>query len=69
MKSELGKTNNSLKFYDRLNYLNCTLEDLTAIEDNKCFFDAIVMSEVVEHVTNLSEFIKNSTELLKVSTI
>lgn len=65
-ESELKKSNNNLKFYDRLNYLNCSLEDLAAIEDNGCFFDSIVMSEVVEHVANLKDFIKNSARLLKV---
>ena len=66
VQSELNKSNNNLKFYDRLNYLNCSVEDLAAIEDNSGFFDAIVMSEVIEHVANIKDFVYNSTKLLKV---
>jgi 2-polyprenyl-3-methyl-5-hydroxy-6-metoxy-1,4-benzoquinol methylase len=42
------------------------LEDLAAVEENNGYFDAVVMSEVVEHVNNLNEFLINSTKLLKV---
>lgn len=54
------------KFYDRLRYIHCTVEDLTAVEENFDYFDAIVCSEVVEHVNNLPEFLSNSVKLLKV---
>ena len=67
MESELKKSKNTLKFYDRLNYLNCTIEELAAIEDNSNYFDAVVMSEVVEHVNNLPDFLFNGSKLLKVS--
>ena len=46
--------------------LKGSLEDLSSIEDNKDYFDAIIMSEVVEHVNNLSDFLANSANLLKV---
>ncbi|RNA29017.1 hexaprenyldihydroxybenzoate mitochondrial [Brachionus plicatilis] len=55
----------SCKFYDRLRYIHCTVEDLTAVEENYDYFDAVVCSEVVEHVNNLPEFISNSAKLLK----
>lgn len=55
------------KFYDRLRYIHCTVEDLTAVEENFDYFDAIVCSEVVEHVNNLPEFLSNSAKLLKVN--
>ena len=38
------------------------------VDDNQEYFDAIVISEVVEHVNNLDDFLMNSTQLLKVST-
>lgn len=66
VESELKKSKNTLKFYDRLNYLNCTIEELAAIEDNSNYFDAVVMSEVVEHVNNLPDFLFNGSKLLKV---
>lgn len=63
-QEKLGVENS--KFYDRLRYINCTVEDLVAVEENFNYFDAIVCSEVVEHVNNLHEFISNSGKLLKV---
>lgn len=36
------------------------------VDDNQEYFDAIVISEVVEHVNNLDDFLMNSTQLLKV---
>jgi 2-polyprenyl-3-methyl-5-hydroxy-6-metoxy-1,4-benzoquinol methylase len=42
------------------------LEDLTLSEQNFEYFDAIVMSEVVEHVNNVDIFISNAAKLLKV---
>jgi 2-polyprenyl-3-methyl-5-hydroxy-6-metoxy-1,4-benzoquinol methylase len=44
-----------------------TLEDLAEVEDNQEYFDAVVMSEVVEHVNNLDDFLANSSRLLKAS--
>jgi 2-polyprenyl-3-methyl-5-hydroxy-6-metoxy-1,4-benzoquinol methylase len=96
-QKQFEDSNGELKFYERLNYLNCkigqthththtqsnsiqifklfffffntlsgTIEELAAIDDNKSYFDAIVMSEVVEHVNNLKDFLFNATHLLKV---
>lgn len=67
LQSEMQKSNNTFKFYDNLSYLNCSLEDLAAIQDNSGYFDAIIMSEVVEHVANLNDFVENSAKLLKVN--
>lgn len=64
-ETQYNKTNGNAKFYERLRYINCSLEDLAGVDDNKEYFDAVVMSEVVEHVNNLNEFLINSTELLK----
>jgi len=64
-EQEYEKTSGKASFYERLRYINCSLEDLSSIEDNKDYFDAIIMSEVVEHVNNLSDFLANSANLLK----
>ena len=56
-------------FYDRLRYIHCAVEDLAAVEENWGYFDGVVMSEVVEHVSNLEDFMKNSIKLLKVRTL
>lgn len=55
-----------VRFYDRLRYINCAIEDLAAVEENWGYFDGVIMSEVVEHVANLEDFMKNSIKLLKV---
>jgi polyprenyldihydroxybenzoate methyltransferase / 3-demethylubiquinol 3-O-methyltransferase len=65
-ESEIEKSNGKAIFYDRLRYLNCSIEDLASVNENTNYFDAIVMSEVVEHVNNLNDFLTNSTKLLKV---
>lgn len=64
-QTESEKSNGMSKFYERLRYLNCSIEDLASVEENNNYFDAIVMSEVVEHVNNLDDFLVNSTKLLK----
>jgi 2-polyprenyl-3-methyl-5-hydroxy-6-metoxy-1,4-benzoquinol methylase len=46
--------------------LSGSVEELASVEENKNYFDAIVMSEVVEHVNNLDYFLSNCTKLLKV---
>jgi Ca-activated chloride channel family protein len=51
------KSNGKAIFYDRLRYLNCSIEDLASVNENTNYFDAIVMSEVVEHVNNLNDFL------------
>jgi 2-polyprenyl-3-methyl-5-hydroxy-6-metoxy-1,4-benzoquinol methylase len=58
---------NNSRCYDRLRYINCAVEELTNVEENWNYFDGVIMSEVVEHVNNLEEFMKNSLKLLKVS--
>lgn len=52
-------------YLDRLRYINCTIEDLASVEENNNYFDGVVMSEVVEHVANLNDFMANSIKLLK----
>jgi ubiquinone biosynthesis O-methyltransferase len=64
-ESQYEKSNGLLKFYERIRYFNCSLEDLAMCEENFNYFDAIVMSEVVEHVNNLDDFLINSCKLLK----
>ena len=66
VESEYEKSNGRATFYERLRYLNCSIEDLAGVEENTNYFDGIVMSEVAEHVNNLEEFLVNSTRLLKV---
>ena len=67
ISNEMEQTNNTSKLGENLTYINCTLEDLAGVEDNENYFDAIIMSEVVEHVNNLSDFMRNSSRLLKVN--
>lgn len=64
-ETEYHKTNGNAAFYERIRYINCTLEDLADVDDNIEYFDAVVMSEVVEHVNNLEGFLTDSTKLLK----
>ncbi len=66
-ESQYNKTKSEM--YERLRYINCTVESLAEVEDNHGYFDAVVMSEVVEHVNNLEGFLKDSSILLKVSGI
>lgn len=67
VESEIERSNGkNSKFYDRLRFINCTIEDLAVVDDNFNYFDAIVCSEVVEHVNNLNDFVTNSVKLLKV---
>jgi 2-polyprenyl-3-methyl-5-hydroxy-6-metoxy-1,4-benzoquinol methylase len=61
-----SKKSNDVKILDRLRYVNCALEDLTLSEKNFEYYDAIVMSEVIEHVDNVEMFINNASKLLKV---
>jgi polyprenyldihydroxybenzoate methyltransferase/3-demethylubiquinol 3-O-methyltransferase len=64
-QTEFEKSREQAKFYKRLRYLHCTVEELAAVEENSGFFDAVVMSEVIEHVNNVSTFVENSALLLK----
>lgn len=61
--SEYERTGQS--YCKRLSYLNCTVEELASVEDNAGYFDAVVMSEVVEHVNNVGGFVESSVNLLK----
>ena len=61
-----SKKANDSKILDRLRYVNCALEDLTLSETNFEYYDAIVMSEVIEHVDNVETFLNNASKLLKV---
>lgn len=65
IRSESQYVKTKAPFYERLRYINCTLESLAEVEDNHQYFDAVVMSEVVEHVNNLEVFLSDSTVLLK----
>lgn len=50
---------------DRVKYIQAAIEDLVGSEEGK--FDAVVASEVVEHVSDLSSFVSSCSLLLKVS--
>lgn len=65
LRAESQHEKTGAECYERIRYINCTLEDLADVEDNQEYFDAVVMSEVVEHVNNLDGFLSNSTRLLK----
>ncbi len=67
IRSESQYEKTKAEFYERLRYINCTVESLAEVEDNHGYFDAVVMSEVVEHVNNLEGFLKDSSLLLKAS--
>ena len=61
-----SRAHGNSRCYDRLRYINCAVEELTAVEENWNYFDGVIMSEVIEHVNNLDKFMKNSLTLLKV---
>jgi polyprenyldihydroxybenzoate methyltransferase/3-demethylubiquinol 3-O-methyltransferase len=50
-------------FGDRLNYVMSTIEAFAP--DNLDSFDAVVSSEVIEHVTNPGEFVANCARVVK----
>lgn len=50
----------------RVRYRACTLEDLTEEEGNEDAFDAIVASEVLEHLADLDTFVHCCYRMLKV---
>ena len=47
-----------------VNYVCSTIEDM--VDEYKDSFDAVVASEVIEHVNNQPHFIKSCSELIKV---
>ncbi|CAH2249395.1 hexaprenyldihydroxybenzoate methyltransferase, mitochondrial [Pelobates cultripes] len=46
-----------------IQYRSCSLEDI--VDENKQYFDAVVASEVIEHVVDKELFIQNCFHLLK----
>ena len=50
---------------DNVSYMCSTVEDL--VDNHKNSFDAVVASEVIEHVNNQPHFVKSCAELIKVS--
>ncbi|KAI5626422.1 ubiquinone biosynthesis O-methyltransferase, mitochondrial [Silurus asotus] len=50
---------------ERVRYRACTLEDLTEEKENEEAFDAIVASEVVEHLADLDTFVHCCYRILK----
>ncbi|KAI3377992.1 hypothetical protein SNEBB_010736 [Seison nebaliae] len=50
---------------NKVDYQSMAIENLVEKEDEQEKYDFIVASEVIEHVDNLSEFIGNSSKLLK----
>lgn len=50
----------------RVRYRACTLEDLTEEQGNEEAFDAIVASEVLEHLADLDTFVHCCYRMLKV---
>lgn len=51
----------------RVRYRACTLEELTEEEENDEAFDAIVASEVVEHLADVDTFVHCCYRMLKVT--
>lgn len=51
----------------RVRYRACTLEELTEEEENEEAYDAIVASEVVEHLADLDTFVHCCYRMLKVT--
>lgn len=53
---------------EKVTYECVSIEDLASRKaGNDDGFDAVVMSEVIEHIENQENFIKTATELLKVN--
>ena len=68
-QAEYEASKGALTFYERIRYYNCSVEDLAAVAENESYFDAVVMSEVIEHVSHPDTFLANSSKLLKVHII
>ena len=65
IQSEYERSKEHFAYCKRLRYIHCTVEDLAAVEENGGYFDGVVLSEVIEHVSNPKSFIENSSRLLK----
>ena len=50
---------------NNVTYMCSTVEDM--VDEYRDSFDAVVASEVIEHVENQPHFIKSCSELIKVS--
>ena len=50
---------------NNVTYMCSTVEDM--VDEYRNSFDAVVASEVIEHVENQPHFIKSCSELIKVS--
>lgn len=49
----------------RISYVNKTIEEFTSSASNLAAFDAVIISEVVEHVNQPAEFLQNCLKTLK----
>lgn len=49
----------------RLKYRNCNIEDLSSQAEHIESYDALVASEVLEHIEDVESFLKHSTKLIK----
>lgn len=50
---------------DRLSYRNCNIEDLSCLEEHKESYDGVIASEVLEHITDVEDFLQHCHKLLK----
>ena len=54
------------EIHDRVTYECCSLEQFVTREDGAWQYDAVVASEVIEHVADLKSFVKDQCALVKV---
>jgi polyprenyldihydroxybenzoate methyltransferase/3-demethylubiquinol 3-O-methyltransferase len=50
---------------DRLKYRNCNIEDLSSQPEHTGAYDAIIASEVLEHIEDVEQFLKHCTRVLR----
>lgn len=60
LHSELDST-----LADRLSYRNCNIEDLSSLQEHKESYDGVIASEVLEHITDVEDFLSHCHKLLK----
>lgn len=58
-----AQTDDELK--DRLKYRNCNIEDLSAQPEHVEAYDALVASEVLEHIEDVESFLRHCTKVIK----